>query len=331
MTASSGGNGGAPRTMAAAVVVEPGRVAVNRVAVPEPGSGQVRVRLEGCGVCASNLPPWEGKPWFSYPLAPGQLGHEGWGSVDAVGPGVGSVAPGDRVAMLSDHAYAEYDVCAAEAVVPLPVALDGAPFPGEPLGCAMNVMNRSGVSGGQTVAVVGIGFLGALLTRLAHLRGARVIAISRRACALDAARAMGAEAVVALDEHRRVIDRVTALTGGAMCPCVIEATGHQWPLDLAAELTGERGRLVIAGYHQDGPRQVNMQLWNWRGLDVINAHERDLGVYTAGMRSAMAAVVAGDLDPTPLYTHRFSLEQVGVALDMTRDRPDGFMKALIVA
>ena len=38
------------------------------------------------------------------------------------------------------------------------------------------------------------------------------------------------------------------------------------------ELTRVRGRLVVAGYHQDGPRQVDMQLWNWRGLDVINAH-----------------------------------------------------------
>jgi len=54
---------------------------------------------------------------------------------------------------------------------------------------------------------------------------------------------------------------------------VIEAAGQQWPLDLATELTRERGRLIIAGYHQDGPRQINMQLWNWRGLDVINAHE----------------------------------------------------------
>ena len=50
---------------------------------------------------------------------------------------------------------------------------------------------------------------------------------------------------------------------------------------------GERGRLVIAGYHQDGPRQVNMQLWNWRGIDVINAHERDPRRYVDGMRAAV--------------------------------------------
>lgn len=322
--------GGATPTMAAAVVIAPGRIEVVRARLPEPGAGQVRVRLEGCGVCASNLPPWEGKPWFTYPMAPGQLGHEGWGRVDAVGPGVRAVRPGDRVALLSDHAYAEYDVAPVGAVVALPPTLNGHPFPGEPLGCAMNIMVRSDVRDGQTVAVVGIGFLGALLTRLAHLRGGRVIAIGRRPYALEVARAMGADEVVPMDDHQRIIERVGTLTGGALCQCVIEATGRQWPLDLAAELTCERGRLVIAGYHQDGPRQVNMQLWNWRGLDVINAHERDVRVYTAGMRAAVAAVVAGELDPMPLYTHRFPLDQLDAALDMTRDRPHGFMKALIV-
>jgi threonine dehydrogenase-like Zn-dependent dehydrogenase len=73
--------------------------------------------------------------------------------------------------------------------------------------------------------------------------------------------------------------RCKRLTGGAMCERVIEAVGLQWPLDLAGEITGERGRLVIAGYHQDGKREVNMQMWNWRGIDVINAHERDPRAY----------------------------------------------------
>jgi threonine dehydrogenase-like Zn-dependent dehydrogenase len=111
---------------------------------------------------------------------------------------------------------------------------------------------------------------------------------------------------------------------------VIEAVGKQWPLDLAAELTRERGRLVIAGYHQDGPRQVNMQLWNWRGLDVVNAHERDPAVYVAGVRAAIDAVASGRLDPGPLFSHTFRLDQLDAALAATRDRPDGFLKALIV-
>jgi len=315
--------------MRAAVLTGPGRIAIERVAVPEPGPGEVRVRLEGCGVCASNLTPWAGPDWMRFPTPPGELGHEGWGVVDAVGAGVTAVTPGTRVAALSYRSYAEYDVAAAAAVVPLPPALDGLPFPGEPLGCAFNIFARAEVRAGQTVAIVGIGFLGALLTRLASAAGARVIAISRRPESLALARAMGAAETVAMDDHQTIIDQVRALTDGRFCDRVIEAVGKQWPLDLAGELTAERGRLIVAGYHQDGPRQVNMWLWNWRGIDVVNAHERDPAVYVAGIREAVDAVASGRIDPAPLYTGRYPLERLGEALDATRDRPGGFVKALV--
>ena len=321
----------ASRTMRAAVVTGPGKVRVDDVARPEPGPGQVRLRLAGSGVCASNLTPWAGPEWMRFPTEPGALGHEGWGVIDAVGAGVEGLQVGQPVAALSYHAYAEYDLADAAAVVPLPDALAGQPFPGEPLGCAMNIFRRSEIAPGQTVAIVGIGFLGAILTRLASEAGARVIAVSRRPFSLDVARAMGAAETIPMADHEGIIGAVKELTGGAFCDRVIEAVGKQWPLDLSAELTRERGRLVIAGYHQDGPRQVNMQLWNWRGLDVINAHERDPEVYMAGIRAAVAAVNSGRLDPRPLYTHVYPLERLGEALDATRDRPDGFLKALVTA
>lgn len=317
------------RRMRAAIVVGAGAVEVREVPVPRPGPGQVLVQLEGCGVCASNLGPWAGPEWMEFPTEPGGLGHEGWGRIAALGEGVTGLEPGDRVAALSYHAYAGHDVAEASAVVKLPPELDGQPFPGEPLGCAMNIFKRSGIEAGQTVAIVGIGFLGALLTQLASRAGARVIAISRRSYALDLARRMGAAETIAMDDHWQIIARVKELTGERMCERVIEAVGKQWPLDLAGELTAERGRLVIAGYHQDGPRQVNMQMWNWRGIDVINAHERDPAIYAEGMREAVAAVASGRLDPSPLYTHSYPLEALGTALDATRDRPDGFMKALV--
>lgn len=315
--------------MRAAVIAGAGRVEVVEVDRPQPGPGQVRVRLEGCGVCASNLGPWAGPDWMTFPTEPGGLGHEGWGVVDALGPEVEGIAEGDRVAALSYHAYAEYDLADAAAVVPLPEGLAGQPFPGEPLGCAMNIFRRSGIEAGQTVAIVGIGFLGAMLTRLAAEAGARVIAIARRPFALDVARRMGAAETIAMGERHDIVAAVQDLTGGRLCDLVVEAVGKQQPLDLAAELTRERGRLVVAGYHQDGPRQVNMQMWNWRGLDVINAHERDREVYVCGMREAVDAVASGRLNPGALYTTTYPLERLGEALDATRDRPDGFIKALV--
>ncbi|MDB6109511.1 MAG: threonine dehydrogenase [Pedosphaera sp.] len=315
--------------MQAAVVEAPTYARIEQVKVPEPREGSVRVRLEGCGVCGSNLPTWEGRPWFKYPLCPGELGHEGWGRIDDLGPNATQFKIGEHVAVLSYRAYAEYDIAPEKDVIRLPAALAGQPFPGEPLGCAMNVFARSEIKPGQTVAVIGIGFLGALLTSLASRAGAHVIAISRRPFALAIARDCGAAETIPLEDHKYIVDRVRKITAGKGCDRVIEAVGQQWPLDLASELTRERGRLIIAGYHQDGPRKINLQLWNWRGLDVINAHERDPATYLAGMQAAVEAVADGRLDPAPLYTHKFTLDQIAMAFNSMRDRPDGFLKALI--
>lgn len=317
-------------TMRAAVLTAAGKLKIQDVPLPQPGPGQVRIRLEGCGVCASNLTPWEGPEWMQFPTEPGALGHEGWGVVDALGKGVSGVTPGDRVGALSGHAYAQYDVANASDVVKIPDALKDSALPLEPFGCAFNIFRRSDIRAGQTVAILGIGFLGSILVRLASNAGARVIAISRREESLDLARRMGAAETIPMDNHWRIIEGVRELTKGSFCDCVIEAVGKQWPLDLAAELTREGGRLVIAGYHQDGPRQVNMQLWNWRGFDVVNAHERDPAVSVRGMREAVDAVESGLIDPSQLITHRYPLDQLGDALNATRDRPGNFVKAVVV-
>ncbi len=317
------------KTMRAAVLSAPGEMRMAVAPLPDPGAGEIRLKLEGCGVCASNLEPWGGLPWMTYPGEAGGLGHEGWGRVDALGDGVTDLAVGDRVAALSYRSFADYDLVRADMVATLPATLDDRPFPGEPLGCAFNIFRRSDIRPGQTVAIVGIGFLGAVLTKLATDAGARVIAISRRQESLDLASHYGAAETIPMHDHWQIIERVKALTGEAMCERVIEAVGKQWPLDLATALIGFGGRLVVAGYHQDGPRQVNMQDWNWKGIDVINAHERDPAVQMQGLREAIDAVASGRLDPTPLYTHRYPLERLGEALDATRDKPDGFVKALV--
>jgi threonine dehydrogenase-like Zn-dependent dehydrogenase len=318
--------------MQAAVLEAPQRFALRDAPLPEPGPGEVRIRLEGSGVCASSVPLWQGRDWFTYPQGEGMPGHEGWGHIEAVGDGVSGLAVGDRVAAVSHHAFAECDVTRADAVVPLPHALDDVPFPGEPFGCAFNIFARADIRPGQNVAIIGIGFLGAVLTRLVSSAGARVIAVSRRLCSLQLARQLGATDRVSLRKGDRasVIRRVRDLTDGRFCQRVIECVGVQDTLDLAGELTAERGRLVIAGFHQDGPRQVNMFLWNWRGLDVINAHERDTTVYVQGIEAAANALAAGVLDPEPLLSHRYSLGELDAAFRATVERPEGFVKALVL-
>ncbi|NDU99794.1 MDR/zinc-dependent alcohol dehydrogenase-like family protein [Pseudoroseicyclus tamaricis] len=314
----------------AAQVTAAGEVSMVEAPLPEPGEGEVRVKLEGCGVCASNLGPWAGPEWMSFPLEPGELGHEAWGVIDAVGAGVDEGRLGERVAALGFRGYATHDVVPADAAIPLPAALEGRPVPAEPLACGVMIFERAQIRPGDTVAIIGIGFLGALLTSLSARAGARVIAISRRAESLDMAREMGAAETVPMEDHWTIMEEVRGLTCGDGADITIECTGHQWPLDLAAEITRESGRLVIAGYHQDGPRQVNMQTWNWRAFDIVNAHERSREKNLAAMRRAVEMLATGELQPDRLYTHRYGLEDVGAALDATRDKPEGFIKALVV-
>src|SRR5215475_10917887 len=176
--------------MRAAVIAGSQKTEIAEAAIPEPSAHEVRVKVEGCGVSLSNIPLWEGRNWFNYPRDAGAPGREAWGRVDAVGSEVRNLSPGDRVTMLSYHAFAEYDLARADEVAPLPLSLMGRPFPGEALAGAMNVSRR------------------ALLTQLAARAGARVIAISRRPFALDIARMMGAAETIALDDHRRVIEEV---------------------------------------------------------------------------------------------------------------------------
>jgi len=314
--------------MRAARLIGPGRFELGEREVPSPGAGQVLVEIEGCGLCASNLGPWGGIQGIGYPLDPGAPGHEVYGRVAAVGDGVAHVKAGDAVTALSYNGFADYDLADAGNVVALPAGLAGRPVLGEPVACSVNIDRRSGIQAGDTVVILGVGFLGAILTRLARAhKPARVIAVSRRRDALAMAERMGADQVLAFDED--VPAAVYGATNGQGADVVIECTGKQRPLDLGAELLRVRGRLIVAGYHQDGPRTVNMQLWNWRGLDVINAHERDPRIYTRGMEEGVRLLADGTLDLEPLLTHFFALGEINRAFELAAARPEGFFKAVV--
>jgi threonine dehydrogenase-like Zn-dependent dehydrogenase len=247
---------------------------------PEPAAGQVVVRVEGCGVCGSSLPVWEGRPWFDYPLPPGAPGHEAWGRL----------RDGTRVAFLTQTGYAE-EAAVDEATL-VEIRDDGAPFPGEALACAVNVVRRARIGPADRVAIVGMGFLGSAVAQL--VPGAVAV---RRGTRVEG-------------EFERVI----------------ECAGTQEALDTASGLVATGGVLVLAGFHQDGPRTVDVQSWNWRGIDVVNAHERDPAVVVSGMREA----ARGIFDVTRLVTHALPLARLGDAFELARTRPAGFVKAVVL-
>ncbi|MFL6194285.1 MAG: alcohol dehydrogenase catalytic domain-containing protein [Thermoanaerobaculia bacterium] len=318
--------------MRSATLLEPRRFRLDTLDTPTPGDGEVLLKVRGCGVCGSDMGPWKGIQGLEYPMNPGAPGHEVFGTVEAVGPGVQGVAAGDPVTALSYRAYSEYDVARAEDLVPLPASLAGRVVLGEPVACAVNVSKRAGVQEGDVVVLLGTGFLGALMLQLLRQPGApkpsRVITVSRRRLSDQMADLLGVDESLTYEDD--VHNRVGAATGGDMAHVVIEATGKQRPLDLGGELTRVRGRLVVAGYHQDGPRTVNMQLWNWRGIDVVNAHERDPRIYKSGMEEGVRLLAEGGLDLEPLITHTFSLAEINRAFETSESRPEGFLKSVVL-
>lgn len=323
----------APVPALAAVLSRPENFELHEQPAPVIKSSELLLRLEGCGICASSLPLWQGRPWFQYPLPAGVPGHEGWGEIVEIGRDLrllrSDLHCGQKVACLNTNAFAGYTVASASDVVPLPQSLHGLPFPGEAIGCAMNIFRRADIRKNQYVGIVGVGFLGLLLVQLAVHAGARVLVLTRRKSARELAGHYGAESAFDTEDWWGNSRKVLEMTGGRGCDRVVEATGMQFALDIAIEIIAEYGRLVIAGYHQDGLRQIDMQKWNWRAIDVINAHERDPRRSLQGIAEGITAAEEGRIRYAELLTHRFDLAQLSLGFRMMIDRPDGFIKGWV--
>ena len=229
--------------MRAAVVTQLGNpLQVGEVADPEPGPGQVLVRVQTCGVCHTDIHAVQGD-WPSAPTVPFIPGHEGIGTVEAVGHGVGQERVGERVALpwlrracgscrhcvsgwetlcemqvntgyTIDGAYAELAVAYADFVVPVPEGVSS--VEAAPLTCA-GVTTYKAVSVGRVrpadqVAVFGVGGLGHLAIQYARLAGGFVTAVDVDDDKLDLATDLGADRV--LNGRRTDAAEVICARGG---------------------------------------------------------------------------------------------------------------------
>lgn len=178
--------------------------------------------------------------------------------------------------------------------------------------------------------VIGCGFMGLLLIQLASLRSpSSIAAIDINDERLKLAADLGAD--LTINPHEvDAVKYVRGFTNGRGADVVIEATGEQTPLDMATEMVKIRGRLVIFGYHVGESRSINMQMWNWKGLDVINAHERESEVYMEGMRIGIMLLSKGKIKLKTLITHRYPLTEINRAFDNVDMKVRGLIKAVVI-
>lgn len=296
---------------------------------PEMQDDECLIRVRACGVCHSEIHQWDVKEeGLDYPRF---IGHEVAGEVIAAGPKVAGFKRGDRVAVWTDRqGYAEAVAAKAGRLFPIASHIPFEHALAEPIACATNGVLRANIQLGDTVALVGTGFMGLLLLQQVALQGASaIIAIDPRQEMLELAQRFGANVAIN-PQKENAVQRVKELTGGVGVDAAFEAGGVQATLDLAAGLARMEGKLVIFGYHP-GPRQIgNLGYWNWMAFDIINAHFRDLGVILRGARIGTGLLNAGKIKMAPLITHKFPLEKIEEAFTAAKEKPPGFVKSVIV-
>jgi len=241
--------------------------------IPEPGRRQVRIRVQACGVCHSDMLTKEGLfPGIQYPRVPG---HEVIGVVDALGPDVASLTVGQRVGVgwnggycgtctscrrgeffacqrstlvtgiTSDGGYADYLVAAETAVARVPDELQA--VDAAPLLCAgvttFNALRNSGARAGDLVAVHGIGGLGHLGVQFAAKMGFRTVAVARGQDKASLAKELGAWRYV--DSEREDPAGALQALGGARLVLATVTNGEA----MAAVANGlaPNGTLLVLG------------------------------------------------------------------------------------
>lgn len=289
---------------------------------------QILVAVKACGVCASELHPWQ-DGGYGFPT---RFGHEPAGVVVQTGAAVTGFKPGDRVTGFFAPAFSELAVAEAWQLAPIP---DGVPFElalGEPVACLVNALLRSRIEVGDRVALVGLGFMGLGLLSLVRLKGPRqIVAIDPRPEARAKALSLGADAAYAPSEvpGELFVTQFSEWNSPKGCEVVIEGSGTQAGLSLAEKLVRAHGVLSVMGWHQGGPRTVDLHLAGWKACDIVNAHMRRQSVKVETLRIGLDLIAAGKFSLGPLVTHTFPLDQVDRAYQAMKDKPEGFTKAVI--
>ena len=314
--------------MKIAVLQAPRKFEVIDETIPEHRSDEVLLRVAACGVCTSELDQWEGRAnGITYPRFPG---HEVSGVIEHVGPQVDSFKPGDRVAAwVTSRGFAQFvtvkaEYCFPAGELPLDLAL------AEPLACSVNAVEMANLSLSDDVVIIGAGFMGNLVQKLVQLKGPRhVILADTRPDALERARKMGATRVVDV-RNESLPEVIKEMTDGLGADASFEATGAQAPLTMLGDVTRMSGKIVIVGFHQGGMRELPLAYWNWMAFQIHNAHFREISTIMRGMRIGMRLLTSGRLSLEELVTHRFPLDEVNQAFATAREKPEGFVKAIVV-
>src|SRR5215813_1492493 len=349
-----------PETMTAVVLHDADDMRVEQQPVPEPGPGEVLLKVEAASICGTDVKVLHRK-LMGQPAGEFIMGHEYAGTVAALGPGVDEFRVGDRVAvevhkgcercencikgwytsclnygnlekghrakgLTCDGGFAEYAANHINTLYRLP---DNLTFEqacmvttaASPL-WAIDLMG--GYVAGETVLILGPGPIGLMAVQLCKALGAeRVILTGTRDERLEIGRKLGADFLINV-RRESLGERVAQITDGKGADSVLECAGGPSSMQEALENVKRGGRIGVVAWYA-GPVEMDMNL----------AVRSNVRIYAArgegGMNSgrSLALMSAGKLDADVLITHRFSLDDVHEAFRTYVDRVGNALKVVM--
>lgn len=318
--------------------------------VPVPAPGFARIRVQAAAVCATDLEVIDGRIPANYPLIPG---HEWSGIVDEVGSpedrewvGRAVIGSNDVVCLKCEAcrsgnwrycksfeetgfrrngAYAEYLTVPVYGLCEKP---DHVPFElaalNEPLGVALGTLEKAGAAFGNTLVIFGAGSIGLCILAAAKAMGLqKIVVVASSDKRLGIARQMGAYATVATDTQDLASELAALHPGGS--DIVIDATGIESCIQASLKLARKGGTVALAGYGRGKIMQIRVDDIHINNLRVIGA-----GNNWNQHRRAMAMIADGSVDLSPMISARLSLDDYAKAIEMARQRPVGFVKAVFL-
>lgn len=308
---------------------------------PEPGPGQVLLRVHSCGVCGTDVHIYHGEKGSADVTPPVILGHEFSGFVEKLGPGVtdlhlgqlvtvdpniycGTCVPcrqGQKqmchsmkaVGVTQDGGFADYCLVPFAQCVQVPEGMDPElAAMAEPVACCLHGIDRAGIRPGENVLIVGGGTIGLIMLQLARSAGAAKVVISepvemRRKLALS----LGADGVIdPIGENLQ--QRLEEILDRDGADVVIECVGNPRTAAQAIDAARRCGRIVLFGVpHPDAMLQTSLYAIYQKELSILGSF-----VNPDTHSRAVALIASGRLQLKPLITHRYPVEQLAEAIQM---------------
>jgi L-iditol 2-dehydrogenase len=336
--------------MRAAVLQEPYALALHDLDEPQPGAGQVRVRIMATAICGTDVGIYKGKTPIHYPRV---LGHESTGVVDQLGEGVTGLEVGDRVVLNSaefcrhcaycfsgktnlcpngglmgrevEGTFADYVVLPDYNAIKIPDCIsfeDGTSLIA--LATVFRAHDKVSIAPDTTVAIVGQGAAGLLHTRLSVLRGAaQVFAVELVDWKRELAESFGATPVDPGEAD--AVETIKAATGGLGADLVIESVGIGVTLRNAMQIARPGGTVLCFGIMPEAVNDFFGYAMYYKELTLVGSR----GMGPNDFVSAIGVVESGKFDLTSLVTHRFPLERTKEALDLVDKEPGKALRVVV--